>query len=302
VHGYEIIDRPMLGWPYSWGFRRSAPNLPHAQHMQAHLAMRLGRWKEALNCTRESIRLSFAGYPELDREHHLNILCWALGHEGCFKEAVNGHHSKSQDNSWPRMLRLKLDDARLAAWAQTRIQTVGDGLYYAALADLDQGHWQAAQEKLDHFNQIRNTWYGADLNAWRDEVDARVTFESGHHAKGLEEIRSVARWVDGTSSTSAEACRWGQGSYYDDLWGETALRAGNLDEALEAFSEGLAHEHGSIVSAVGLQVVWERKQNPNLVKHYARRGSEIWDQADPGALANMQKRMRAIAAGQAEPF
>ncbi|HEY3997555.1 MAG TPA: hypothetical protein VGO93_01735 [Candidatus Xenobia bacterium] len=302
IHGYEIINRPMLGWPYTWGFRRSAPNLPHAQHMQAHLAMRLGRWKEALQCTERSVRLSQEGFPELDRDHHLNILMWALGHEGCFRAAQAAPRSRAQDLSWPRMLRLKLDDKALAAWAHTRLNGSGDGWYLGALANLDQGHWQAAKQQLQHFKDIRGVWYGADLDDWRTEVDSRIQYESGKQAQGIAAVRAIARWVDAIAGTSAEGCRWGQGAYYDNLWAEMALGAGRLDEAQEAFCEGLAHEHGSIVAVLGLQVVSERKHQATLAASYAARAQAVWSQADPGARDRLLARLRAIANRRAEPF
>ncbi|HEY3999554.1 MAG TPA: tetratricopeptide repeat protein, partial [Candidatus Xenobia bacterium] len=97
IHSYENINRPLLGWKYTIGFGRSAPNMPHAQHMQAHLAMRLGRWKEALACTRRSIKLELAGFPDADDAHHRNIYMWALCHEGRFVEASHAVRASADD-------------------------------------------------------------------------------------------------------------------------------------------------------------------------------------------------------------
>src|SRR5262249_44745081 len=44
VHFFEAIKRPALGWPYAEGYIKSSPGIPHAFHMQAHLAMRIGKW------------------------------------------------------------------------------------------------------------------------------------------------------------------------------------------------------------------------------------------------------------------
>ena len=45
VHFYENVQRPALGWPYAEGYIKSSPGIPHAFHMQAHLAMRIGKWQ-----------------------------------------------------------------------------------------------------------------------------------------------------------------------------------------------------------------------------------------------------------------
>ena len=45
VHFYETAKRPALGWPYAEAYMKSSPGLPHAFHMQAHLAMRIGKWQ-----------------------------------------------------------------------------------------------------------------------------------------------------------------------------------------------------------------------------------------------------------------
>ncbi|HEY3998959.1 MAG TPA: hypothetical protein VGO93_08860 [Candidatus Xenobia bacterium] len=298
THAYEAVDRPMLGWPYSCALRRSAPNLPHAQHMQAHLAMRLGRWEEALQCTRAAARLSALGYPELDRDHHRNVLLWALGHQGCFRAALAVPRSDSVDLSWARLLRLKLDDRALDGWARARRAHPGDGWYLGALADLDRGRWQAAAQKLPHVRAVHAIWYNADTDLWSDEVRGRMLLASGHSASGLGAMRSLARWADGLE----ESHRWGQGAYYDELWGEAALRTGHLAEAQEAFGEALAHEHGSIVAALGLEVVSEHLHQTDEAASYAARARGIWRQADAGALDRLRQRLQGVAGGRAPIF
>ena len=45
VHFFENVRRPALGWRYAEGYMKSSPGIPHAFHMQAHLAMRIGKWQ-----------------------------------------------------------------------------------------------------------------------------------------------------------------------------------------------------------------------------------------------------------------
>ncbi|MHB2021249.1 MAG: tetratricopeptide repeat protein [Candidatus Xenobia bacterium] len=298
IHAYEAIDRPVLGWPYTWGFRRSAPHLPHAQHMQAHLAMRLGRWKDAMTCTRLSVKLSAEGYPELDPNHHLNVYTWAMAHEGRFNEAWHARKSTEQDSSWPRLLRLKLDDAALAAWARTRMTRVGDGPYFLTLADLDRGRTREAENDFKHFSRNVHIWYGADPNLWNDELQGRLWLQDGHASQGVEKLASVARWSDGLP----ESRHWGEGAYYDELWGEAALQRHDFRDAQWAFGEALAHEHGSIVGAVGMQVLSEEKHEVADAAQYSAMARSIWSEADPGALDRLTARMRLVAAGKAPIF
>ena len=44
VHIYEATRRPALGWPHAEGYIASSPGILYAWHMQAHLAMRIGKW------------------------------------------------------------------------------------------------------------------------------------------------------------------------------------------------------------------------------------------------------------------
>src|SRR5207248_2915490 len=120
IHAYEGVDRPVLGWPYTLGFEQSAPNMPHAHHMMAHLAMRLGRWDEALRCTRLSVLKSREGYPELEARHHVDVMMRALAHEGLFREADALPASYKDGLPWARMLRLRADLPALAAWVEER--------------------------------------------------------------------------------------------------------------------------------------------------------------------------------------
>jgi hypothetical protein len=121
---------------------------------------------------------------------------------------------------------------------------------------------------------------------------------SGQKPEGLQALQTLARQADQEPKT----CRWGQGSYFDDEWGQGALWLGRWADAQEAFSEGLAHEHGSIVSCLGLEVVAEKQGNTALARQLAARAHAIWSDADPGATKKLLSRLRQVAAGKAFPF
>lgn len=74
------------------------------------------------------------------------------------------------------------------------------------------------------------------------------------------------------------------------------MHAHRWDDAEEAFLEALAHEHGSIIGALGLQVVAEQRGQSDLAAHYAARATAIWKDADPEALPRQLERLRKLAA------
>ena len=294
VHAYEGVDRPALGWRHTLGFRESAPNMPHANHMQAHLAMRLGRWQEAIDCTRTSREKSLAGFPELDPSHHIDTLIRSLGHEGRFREAESEPRAYRDGLPWARLLQLKASPAELDEWAKRRrTSNSPDGHYLGAIVELDRGNLQAARPFVDH---TEAEWKKNPRIIYRyNEVMGRYLVQSGQVEPGLKLLREAA--ARAVKDTSLHA--WGGGSYLLEVWGETALRAGKLDEAEEAYHEALAHEHGSVLGALGMQVVWERRGNPDLVRHYAARAAAAWKDSDPGALQRQLDRVRSLGAVKA---
>src|SRR5262249_1908647 len=95
VHHYENIRRPALGWPHAEAYMQSSPGIPHAFHMQAHLAMRIGRWDKTTDRSAHAIELERAYHkaqgvdPKDDWQfgHHLETLMISLTHDGRFQEA-----------------------------------------------------------------------------------------------------------------------------------------------------------------------------------------------------------------------
>lgn len=290
IHTYEQIDRPALGWPFTFQYRDAAPNMPHANHMQAHLAMRLGRWDDALAAARRSVAKSREGFPELDPGHHLYVLALALAHEGRFQEAENNVYEARLNIAWARLLRLKSDQDGLRRWVdEVNERPTVDSLYVKVLVDLDDGRIEKAQEAFQVLEKAHKE--GKVPNDYKlREARARILCATGKVEEGLKLFRATA-WA---SVTDGSYHFFGGGGYFPEAWGEEALRQGKLDQAAVAFHEALAHEHGSIVAALGMQVVWERREKPDLAKHYADRAAKIWAGADPGFLERQLKRLRSL--------
>jgi hypothetical protein len=95
VHYYDNSQRPALGWVNAENYLKSSPGVPHAWHMQAHLATRLGRWQLVTNRCLRSVELGRAYHramriqPAEDHQfgHHIEVLTMALTHDGRFAEA-----------------------------------------------------------------------------------------------------------------------------------------------------------------------------------------------------------------------
>lgn len=291
VHGYEGQNRPILGWQYAEGYERSAPNMPHAHHMMAHLATRLGRWDEAIRCTRLSVQKSREGYPELESGHHIDIMIRALAHQGRFADAHAEPKAYRDGLPWARMLRLKGDITALTTWAEQRRKSKSpDGVYIAALVALDRGDTASALPLIEEVEK-RNNEKSGDFYRYA-ETRGRYLVQTGEVEQGLDLLRKAA--AKAVKDTGAHA--WGGGSYMLEVWGETALRAARLDEAEEAFLEAMAHEHGCIVGALGLEVVSERRKQTDMARHYSNRAATIWKDADKGCLETQLARLRSLGA------
>ena len=123
------------------------------------------------------------------------------------------------------------------------------------------------------------------------EAYSRWLIESGKVDEGFEQFRKTAA----RSVGDANLHFFGGGGYFPEVYGEEALRHHRLADAEFAFTESLAHDHGSIISALGLQVVAEEQGNKALATAYAERAAEMWKHADAGAIEHQLERLRGFA-------
>ena len=65
-----------------------------------------------------------------------------------------------------------------------------------------------------------------------------------------------------------------------ELWGLGALAANKLDAAEEAFLEALAHDAGSAVAALGMQLLCERQNRAEEAARYAALARRVWRHAE----------------------
>ncbi len=310
VHFYENYKRPALGWPHAEKYIESSPGIPHPFHMQAHLAMRLGRWDKTTDRSARAIELQRAYHklmnvkPSEDWQfpHHLEILTISLIHDGRFAEArtlrkeMEGYGYKYPQH-WFRLAlgQRRLDEALALAEAQRKTDKVGAS-YLAALVYLEKGQpgrAQAEVEVLRHAYQTKKTDRDLEMRLW--EVQGLLLCQTGAAEPGLKLLaRAVARTKDDYHKHA-----WGRGAYYMEQWGLGALWGGKADVAEEAFHEALAHDPGSVHAALGMQVLCERQGRTEEAGRYAELARRCWRKADPSCLEDQLAALRLGVSHQA---
>jgi tetratricopeptide (TPR) repeat protein len=299
VHFYEGGRRPALGWPYAEKYMESSPGLPHAFHMQAHLATRLGRWEKTSDRSTRAIELQRAYHRDMkvkaseDHQwyHHLAVLTVSLIHDGRFREAraIKAEAQADGIQLWQDWFRLHLaerdwDEAEKIIQHFRKSDKAMAG-YLAAQLYLKQGNVERALaevEVLRHEFQTKRNNKQLEFRLW--EMQGALLCRQGAADEGLKLLsRAVDRSKDDYSHHS-----WGNGAYYMELWGQAALRAGKDDVAEEAFLEALAHDHGSVRAAVGMQVLCEKQGRSDEALKFGELAQRCWRKADPQALETLR--------------
>ena len=296
VHFYETQQRPALGWIYAENYIKSSPGIPHAYHMQAHLATRLGRWDKTSDRSARAVELERAYHKEMNvppqkdhqYNHHLQILTLSLIHDGRFREA---HAIKEEaqragikhpqpwfrlalaEGDWPEALRIV---------ASSRKRDKETASYLAAVVYLKQGNVARAAPEVEVLRQLHAEGKKGKIledRIW--ETEGLLLCRTGAVEGGLS---LLAKLVE-RSKNDYHHHAWGNGSYYMEVWGQAALQAHKDNVAEEAFLEALAHDPGSVRAALGLQVLCERQGRTEEARRYAELAQRCRRKADPHCLA-----------------
>jgi Tfp pilus assembly protein PilF len=294
VHFYENYRRPALGLPYAEKYIESSPGIPHAFHMQAHLATRLGRWKLTSDRSARAIELERAYHKEMgvkpaqDQQysHHLEVLLLSLIHDGRFTEgrAIEEEAKAAKLKIAKTLFRLHLAercrDEALRVVEEIRKTDKQQGSYLAALVYLKMddnaralSEIEVLQEAFQH-RQGDKTDKELELRLW--ETEGIYLCQTGAAEPGL---KLLTRCVDRTKDDFSHHT-WGNGAYYMEAWGAAALRCRKDAVAEEAFLEALAHDPGSVRAALGLQVLCERQGRTEEAKRYAELATRCWGRAE----------------------
>jgi tetratricopeptide (TPR) repeat protein len=294
VHAYEGIGRPALGWVHSEGYIDAAPLIPHSHHMQVHLAMRLSRWDVASSNMMRSITLEKMYHDEMkvdpkqdaQYQHHMDIATRALVHTGNFARA--GELKAEAERlgwqiwgTWTRLLQSKHDWPELLRLGETakKKNNKDGGIYICALACLGAGDLERAKTEVDALEkELESKKNNRELEYKVAELRGRLDCATGQVDQGLKRIRE---WAEKSKSDYGYHA-YGGGAYLLEVWGETALECGRLDEAEEGFLEALAHDTHSAMAAIGLKLICERLNRPEEAARYTDLARRCWKDADGG--------------------
>jgi tetratricopeptide (TPR) repeat protein len=296
VHFYEGQQRPALGWIYAEHYIQSSPGIPHAFHMQAHLATRLGRWDKTSDRSAHAIELERAYHKEMNVQarddqqysHHLQILTLSLIHDGRFREAhaIKQEAERSGIEHWQAWFRLALTERdwpeALRIVDHYRKSDKETASYLAALVYLKQGNAARAAPEVEVLRQLHAERKRSKIledRVW--ETEGLLLCRRGAVEGGLSLLAKVVE----RSKSDYGHHAWGNGSYYMEAWGQAALEAHKTEMAEEAFLEALAHDPGSVRAALGLQVLCARQGRTEEARRYAELARRCWRKADPHALA-----------------
>jgi tetratricopeptide (TPR) repeat protein len=323
VHFYENFQRPALGWRYAEGYIASSPGLPHAFHMQAHLATRLGKWAKTSDRSARAIELQREYHrregvkPQEDWQylHHLETLLTSLIHDGRFAEAhairreceSSGFHIRE---SAVRLLLAQRDYEGALAAAMESTKTAGKGkgprrggdkglkAYQAAMIHLAMGEPGRALPEIESMRQaFRDNRHDRRLELRLLEAQGLYLCHAGEGDAGLKLLQKA---VDRTKNDYNHHA-WGNGATLMESWGIGALKCGNLPVAEEAFQEALAHDPGSVRGALGMQVVCEKLGRTEEVIRFAELAKRCWQRADPGHLEAELAALRGEKAPRVDP-
>lgn len=296
VHFYENFKRPALGMPYADKYIESSPGIPHAWHMQAHLATRLGRWDKTTDRSTRAVELhreyqkTMKVTPGQDAQfsHHLETLMLGLTHDGRFAEARKIKQECEGHKFQHKMLWFRLhvaerawDDALHVA-EQFRKSDKLTYSYLKALVYLRNGQTERAAPEVAVLQQAYlDKRQDKSLEARLWETQGMLMCLQGQVDGGL---KLLAKTVERTKDDYRHHA-WGNGAYYMEWWGAGALAANRLDVAEEAFLEALAHDPGSVRGALGMQVVCERQGRTEEATRFTELAAHCWRRASPSNLA-----------------
>jgi Tetratricopeptide repeat len=293
IHHYENIRRPVLGWPHAEGYVQSSPGIPHANHMQAHLAMRIGKWDKTTDRSARAIELEEAYQKKMNvtpnddwqYSHHLETLMQSLIHDGRFKEA-HVVRKKCEANKfkqpihWFRLALAERDWDEALKQANSNPRDKLTTSYMRALVYLNKGDIDRARPEVNVLQEA----YATSRN--NKELELRLWTAQGLllcATGGEGGVKLLAKTVVKTKDDYNRHA-WGHGAYYMEYWGLGALRANRLADAEEAFLEALAHDAGSVRGALGMYVVCERQGRTEEAGRFAELAQRCWRKADTGLI------------------
>ncbi|MCY2972676.1 MAG: tetratricopeptide repeat protein [Planctomycetota bacterium] len=288
IHFYEGQQRPALGWPHAEGYLNSSPGIHHANHMQAHLATRLGKWDKT---------------SDRQFQHHVQTLLSSLTHDGRFKEATalnDIRPDKSKPSvAWFKFLLASRDykgaDTEAKKFLKTEKNTAS---YLLAILHLAQNDPESAMPWVESLQQAWATGKKEKQQEFRLwEVQGLMLAAQGQYKLGA---RLLKRAIDKSKNDYSHHA-WGNGSIFMEKLGLIALANKDFAEAEEAFLEALAHDPGSVHAALGLRRLCEVTSRKDESNDYAKLALRCWHKADSGLLEKEWDIIRSLVSENGVP-
>jgi tetratricopeptide (TPR) repeat protein len=165
------------------------------------------------------------------------------------------------------------------------------GAYICALACLGAGDLARAKTEVEALEKELESKKGnRELEYKVAELRGRLDCLSGQVDEGLKQIRE---WADRSKSDYGYHA-YGGGAYLLEVWGQTALECGRIDEAEEGFLESLAHDTHSAIAALGLNVICDQQNRTDEASRYAELARRCWQDADSGVYDAQLARLASL--------
>jgi hypothetical protein len=235
IHSYDYPPLANRGLIAARGYAKTAPSVPHAQHMPSHIFTRLGLWQESVESNRASAAAGKSYYAKLGKDtvwdqtlHALDYIVYAYLQTGQDKQARAvleelGTMQKSEPENFVAAYAYAAIPARLAleqhrwseaaalgpasksfpfdrfAWAEA-ITSFGRAIGAARSGDAAKA--RAEVQKLDGYRTAlvaaKQTYWAEQVNIQQQAAAAWAARAEGKNDEALKLMRAAADLEDST--------------------------------------------------------------------------------------------------------
>jgi hypothetical protein len=235
IHSYDYPPLANRGLVAARGYAKTAPSVPHAQHMPSHIFTRLGLWQESIDSNRASASAGKAYYAKLGKDtvwdqtlHALDYVVYAYLQTGQDKQARAvleelGAMQKSEPESFVAAYayaaiptRVALEQHRWSeaaalspasktfpwdrfAWAEA-IASFGRAVGAARTGDAAKA--RAEVQKLDGYRTTlvaaKQTYWAEQVNIQQHAAAAWAARAEGKNDEAIKLMRAAADLEDAT--------------------------------------------------------------------------------------------------------
>jgi hypothetical protein len=187
IHSYDYPPLAARGLTAARGYARTAPSVPHAQHMPAHIFTRLGLWQDSIDSNRASANAGKAYYAKLGKDTVWDQTLHALDY------IVYAYLQTGQD----RQARTVLEELR--AMPRAEPESFVAAYAYAAIparVALEQHHWGEAAA-LGPASKV----FPWDRFAWGEAITAFARAVGAARSGDAAKARTEAQKLEGYRAT-----------------------------------------------------------------------------------------------------